>query len=370
MVSQVSCNKIPYVDTNQRTFLIQVFLCFLAIVALALFLHLPKRQSETPIRKQLPRIDFVGAILLVLTVTGLLYGLNRGSNVSWRSPLTIASLCATIPLSLAFLTIETRFAVESFTPGHIIFSKALFVCYIQNLFAYAAFTSFIFYLPLFFQVRLGMTPTQAGAGLIPAGIFVVIGTVLGGVIIKKTGKFYWLTVLAAAAATLGCIPLIVAPSLKHGSLISIFIGSVIGFLPQGMTITASLIAISRSQNSEWIERAKIGLVSNVSAADQAVATACAFLFRSLGAASGVSLVGVLIQHVLRTRLYASLEPREARQMIQGLAQSLDYIKDLPPSLQTTVRDCYGDGIQAGFAMCIAMLAIGTVSTFWWREKKL
>lgn len=111
-------------------------------------------------------------------------------------------------------------------------------------------------------------------------------------------------------------------------------------------------------------------VSNVSAADQAVATACAFLFRSLGAAVGVSLVGTLIQNVLRMKLRASLEPQEADRIAEGIAQSFDFIKGLPPSLRSAVRDCYGVGIQAGFAMCVALLACSALSVFWWREKKL
>lgn len=113
-----------------------------------------------------------------------------------------------------------------------------------------------------------------------------------------------------------------------------------------------------------------GEVSNVSAADQAVATACSFLFRSLGAAVGVSLVGTLIQNVLRMRLRASLENQEADRIISGIAQSLEFIKDLPPSLRAVVRDCYSAGIQAGFAMCVALLVMSTLSVFWWREKKL
>lgn len=224
-----------------------MILCLVATIALIALLNLPKRQSEVPVKKQLLRIDFVGAILLVLTVTGLLYGLNRGRDASWRSPLTISSLCATIPLPIAFVTIETRFAVERITPGHIIFNRALFACYAQNFLGYAAFTAFIFYLPLFFQVRLGMTPPQAGACLIPAAISVVVGTVLGGVLLKRTGKFYWLAVLSSMTATVGTIPIVVAPSLTRGSLTTSFIGSVVGFVPQGMTITASLIAISGFQ---------------------------------------------------------------------------------------------------------------------------
>ena len=111
-------------------------------------------------------------------------------------------------------------------------------------------------------------------------------------------------------------------------------------------------------------------VSNVSAADQAVATACSFLFRSLGAAVGVSLVGNLIQNVLRIRLRAALELQEADQIIRGIAQSLEYIKELPPGTRAIVQDCYSGAIQAGFTMCVAFLGIGILSAFWWREKKL
>lgn len=116
--------------------------------------------------------------------------------------------------------------------------------------------------------------------------------------------------------------------------------------------------------------ADVSEVSNVSAADQAVATACSFLFRSLGAAVGVSLIGTLIQNVLRIRLRASLEPQEADRIIRGIAQSLEFIKELPPGPRAIVRDCYSAGIQAGFTSCVALLGIATLSVFWWREKKL
>lgn len=230
---------------HDRAFLIQVFLCLIAIVSVSLLLHLPKQQSEIPWRKQLPRIDFLGALLLILTIFGLLFGLDRGSNVSWHSPLTIGSLCAAVPLSIAFVAVETRLAVEPFTPGHIIFDKALVACYAQNFFGYAASTALIFYVPLFFQVVLEMTPAQAGASLIPAAVSGVVGTLVGGIILKRTGKFYWLAVIATTAATIGSIPFVVSPLLEFGSLATMYVGSVISFVPQGVTVTASLIAISK-----------------------------------------------------------------------------------------------------------------------------
>lgn len=111
-------------------------------------------------------------------------------------------------------------------------------------------------------------------------------------------------------------------------------------------------------------------VSNVSAADQAVATACSFLFRSLGAAIGVSLIGLVIDQVLGLQLRAALGPEVAADVQNKIKDGLDFLKDLPPDLRTTIRDCYGSGIQSGFVMCSALLAISALCVIWWREKKI
>ena len=234
----------PSMLIGSRAFLIQVFICVLAILAVSFFLHPPPRKTDTPWKEQIKRIDFLGALLLILIVFVILFGLDQGSNLSWHSPVAIVPLCATVPLVLAFLWVETRFASEPFTPGHVIFDKALCACYVQNFFGYAGFTAFIFYIPFFFEAALEMTPAQAGVGLIPAAISAVVGTLLGGLILKRIGKFYWLALIASGVGTVAAVPIAVAPSLKHGSAIAIYVASVVTFVPLGMTITASLIAIS------------------------------------------------------------------------------------------------------------------------------
>ena len=230
--------------TGRRAFLGQAPLCLIAILAVAFLLHLPKRQDDLAWTKQLRRIDFLGAVLLVLTVFALLFGLDRGINISWRSPYALGFTCASIPLLVSFLLVETKVAAEPFTPGHIIFDKALFACYAVNFLGYAAFTAYGFYLPMFLQVVLQMTPAQSGASMIPLAISAVVGTVLGGIIIKRTGRFYWLGVCAAIIATLGSLPIAWAAGMGVGSLPGIYTGSVISFIPQGMVVTVSLIAIS------------------------------------------------------------------------------------------------------------------------------
>ncbi|KAI4100956.1 MAG: hypothetical protein L6R37_005162 [Teloschistes peruensis] len=335
-------------------FHLQVFLCLVALLCIAFFLHVPQRKSEYGLREQLKRIDFLGAILLILIVFGILFGLDRGTSLSWRSPVALVPLCLTVPLTLVFLYTETRFAVEPFTPGHIIFDRALFACYIQNFFGYAGFTALIFYLPLFFQVAQGFSPAQAGASLIPAAVAGVLGTLFGGLLIKRIGKFYWLALIASSVGALAAVPIAVAPSLPRGENIVVYVASVATFVPQGMTITASLIAI----------------ISNVETKDQAVATACSFLFRALGCAVGVSIVGLVNQQVLAMRLRASLDQHTANEIIEQVATGLDFIKHLEPGLQALVRKCYSEGIQSGFILCVILLAVGAVSVVWWKERKM
>ena len=235
----------PLLYVDCRAFLAQVPLCLVAILAVAFSLHLPKRPDDAVWTKQLRRIDFLGALLLVLTVFALLFGLDRGVNISWSNPLAIGFTCATLPLLAAFLIVETKVALEPFTPGHIIFNGALFACYACNFFGYAAFTAFGFYLPSFLQIVLQMTPAEAGASMIPLAISGVSGTLLGGVIIKRTGRFYWLGICAAVCSTVGSLPIAWSAGLGTKSLPGIYVGSVISFIPQGMVVTASLIAISR-----------------------------------------------------------------------------------------------------------------------------
>lgn len=78
-------------------------------------------------------------------------GLDRGSNYSWKAPITIASLCVSFPLFVLFVLVELKVAAEPFAPGRIVFEKSLFACYLCNFFSFAGWLAVLFYLPLFFQ---------------------------------------------------------------------------------------------------------------------------------------------------------------------------------------------------------------------------
>lgn len=115
-------------------FLAQGPLCIVAFLATFFALHLPKK-DDSHWKEKLRRIDFLGAAILISAVFLLLLALDRGSNVSWNSSLTIIAISVSLPLFVVFILVEMKFAREPFAPGHIIFSRSMAACYFCNFFS-------------------------------------------------------------------------------------------------------------------------------------------------------------------------------------------------------------------------------------------
>src|SRR5882724_6584039 len=130
----------------------------IAFFAVLLTLHCPPHAtSDLPISSKLRRIDFLGAFTLILAVFGLLFGLDRGGNTRWSSPLVYGPLLASLILSLAFAVIETTpaLAAEPFAPKHIIANPSLLGSYLTNFFVFAAAMCTLFHSTLYAQAVYG-----------------------------------------------------------------------------------------------------------------------------------------------------------------------------------------------------------------------
>ena len=154
-ITSPSCK--PRTDVPSRAFLGQAPLCALAFAVVSFTLKLPKTDSSDW-RTKLKRVDFLGAFVMICAVFTLLLGLDRGSNYSWKAPITIASLCVSFPLFIAFILVELKVSAEPLAPGRVVFEKSLFACYLCNFFSFGGWLAGIFYLPLYFQARGNPSP--------------------------------------------------------------------------------------------------------------------------------------------------------------------------------------------------------------------
>jgi hypothetical protein len=112
-------------------------------------------------------------------------------------------------------------------------------------------------------------------------------------------------------------------------------------------------------------------VSNAAPEDQAVTTACSYLFRSLGSVVGVALSSTIIQQSLRSNLKEALgSGKEADKVVQKVRRSLDAIKKLDPKIAELVRDCYEHAVINGFALMVGIVSLAVVSSIFVREKRL
>jgi hypothetical protein len=112
-------------------------------------------------------------------------------------------------------------------------------------------------------------------------------------------------------------------------------------------------------------------VSNATYEDQAVVTACSYLFRSLGSVIGLSLSSTVVQQVLRNRLKSGLrDSKNIDQIVEGVRESLDFIKTLDPATARIVRDSYGWSTNKGFAFLVCVVFFALLSSCFIRESKL
>ncbi|KAI4217563.1 MAG: hypothetical protein LQ351_000159 [Letrouitia transgressa] len=327
-------------------FLAQGPLCAIAFVSVAISLKLPARDNPGW-KPKLKRVDFLGAFIFVCAVFTLLLGLDRGSNVGWKIPITIASLCISFPLFILFGIVEQRVAAEPFAPARIIWNRALVACYLCNFFCFAGWLSLLFYLPLFFQAVDGFNATQAGVRLLPGIAAGVLGSLFAGLVMQRTGKFYWLSVAAYTGVVVGMFPTLLCSNLVVNSTYGISVGLIISGFGNGIGVTSSLI----------------GLIANAAPQDQAVVTACSYLFRSMGSVIGLSLSATVTQQSLRVQLQDRLNSgNDAAEIVKRVRESLEYIKTLDSNTRFIVRDCYSNATGHGFLLMTGIIFCGMLSS--------
>ncbi|KAJ3893606.1 member of the major facilitator superfamily [Lentinula edodes] len=325
-------------------FLIQFPAVILAVISVSLALNLPAIE-KTDFGAKIKRVDFAGAASLVACIFFLLFGLDNGGNVSWTDRATVGSLLASTVLFVLFGAIEMEWAKEPFAPKRIVLNRSLIASYLVNFFSIASNLSMLFHVSLYLQAVQGLSPSRVGFWLVPGIIGGVTGSLGSGLIMKATGKYYWLTVLEYILLVGGSITIVLSAGVAIHSAIIISIGG---------GITTSLIS----------------LISNAGHKDQAIATAVSYLFRSLGSVVGLSVGSTILQDVLRSILQQRLTGQDINEIVRRVRESLDYLNELDQSTRTIVLGAYEDAIQKTMWFSFSMGVCAFVASLFINEVPL
>ncbi|KAL0563937.1 hypothetical protein V5O48_018118 [Marasmius crinis-equi] len=213
-------------------FLMQCPAILLAILSVSLALKLPAHETSA-LKAKIKRIDFSGALSLILFIFFLLYSLERGGNVSWSDLYTITALALSSVSFILFAATEMFWAKEPFAPKRIIVNPSLIASYLVNLFGVASQMAMIFHVSLYLQAVQGFSAAQVGFVLVPGIIGGVTGSISGGLIIQATGKYYLVTVAGYVLQVIGTLTIALSSGVVGASVLGISIGLITAGLGNG-----------------------------------------------------------------------------------------------------------------------------------------
>ena len=308
-----------------------------------------KKTGESPWK----RIDFLGAVTLILTLILLLLGLNSGGNVvPWTHPLVLTTLPLSGLFLAAFIYVESCYAVEPVIPVRLLLDRTVLSACFTNWFTTMANFGLIFYAPIYFQV-LGLSATQAGIRLIPQSVGVAIGSVGSGIVMRWLGKYKGLNIVIQAIFVIAL------------TAISTFDLDTPGWVPW---ICLFFTGIGYSG---MLTVTLLALIAAVDHKHQAVITSASYAFRSTGSTIGITIASSVFQNILKSNLWKRLGEREnAAEIIRKVRDSLDEIKTLPPTWKEDVMKVYMEALRGVFLTILGLAVIGALVSLLLREHKL
>jgi EmrB/QacA subfamily drug resistance transporter len=300
--------------------------------------------SQVPgkLRRVHHTIDYLGTAMLSLAVTSLILLTSLGGTTyPWKStPIYLLGVAGAVLIGV-FVLVERR-AAEPILPLHLFrlrtFSMTSVVGFIVGFAMFGAIT----YLPAFFQVVRGISPTISGLYLLPlmAGLLVV--SIGSGQLISRTGRYRFFPIAGSAVMTLGLFLLHlmgVGSSTFADAVYMLILGMGIGGVMQVLVIIV--------QNG--VPHSELG-----------VATSGATFFRSIGGSFGTAIFGAIFSNVLVSDLASHLHGVALPPGFSSADATPALLSRLPAVVHAGFVAGYAETIQTVFlvAVPIAALAFG------------
>jgi MFS family permease len=253
-----------------------------------------------------------------------------GTTYRWGSVTIIALGAAGGVLVAVFVFVERR-AAEPVLPLHLFSIRAFWVTSAVGFIVGFAMFGAIVYLPVFFQIVHGDSPTISGLRLLPLLAGLVVFSTASGLIISKTGRYRVFPIAGTALMTIGLLLLSrigAGTSSPVTALYMFVLGVGLGCVMQVLVLIV--------QNA--VPYSELG-----------VATSGATFFRSIGGSFGTAIFGAIFSNVLVGNLAGHLH---GARLPSGFSTS-----SVTPALLHTLSPAVQHGLAAGYAESIQTVFI-------------
>ena len=289
-----------------------LFIALAGVPVLALTWRIYPAPNSLPRQREL---DYPGMAALALAVVPLALSLSSiGVLYAWDAPQGIGLLAFGLAMAAVFLVIESR-AGSPIMPLGIYRLRAVSVAVIVTLLTAAVLHGFVLFLPLYFQVGLGASATQAGTLLIPMLLGIVLGAILAGQLLSRAGGHYRMQTLVSTA--LMATGMYLFSTLSGG-----------GGFPESRPVLFSQIylVITVLGFGGVVSTLSVAVQNAVPFRNVGVATAALQFCRSLGGMMGLAVTGVVMVQSFRSQVEATVPGDVKTGLPEGL---LDSVKEDP-----------------------------------------
>ena len=330
-------------------FFVNLPVAAVALVAIGTFMHIPHLHRPHVIDAW-GIVTLSGALICLLLATEL-----GGNQFAWSSLQVVGLYSVALVLAVAFVAIESR-VPEPVLPLRLWNSSIFTFSNLANMGVAMAMFGAIYFIPVFVQGVLGDSASNSGSILVPMLLAMVVSSIGNGFLISRTGRYKIPTLAGLLALGVGFYQLTMLNVHSTNTEVvrdMLVIGVGLGVAMQTFTLIV--------QNS-------------VSRSDLGVATAATQLFRSLGAAIGIAVMGTLLTQGLQAGIARHLPPALAAQLKAsghqaGAGSVLDpsQIANLPPAIVEAIRAGIADALHTVFVAGVPFVVLAFIAALFIRE---
>ena len=288
-------DEILFLDGWRWVFLMNLPIGAVSMFMVLTFLHIPHNPRPQ-------KIDWWGAVTIVMAVVPILLVAEQGREWGWSSPLAIAMYVTGVTGIIAFIFIERRMGDAALLPLRIFkeptFARTQLMGFIIGIGMFGGMIT----LPLILQVVYGASPTEAGLLMLPMVAGLMTASITSGRIMSKTGKYRIFFNVGTGLLLIGYTYMLLVLDATIPIWV-VSIGMVIIGLGLGQLLQTTTVA---SQNS-------------VHGRDIGVATSSITFFRQMGGTFGVAVfMSILFSQVTQKVVAAFDNPATQA----GIAEAL------------------------------------------------
>jgi EmrB/QacA subfamily drug resistance transporter len=285
------------------------------VACLALYHFFPHRKPPGVVAK----IDYLGAVMLVLFLLPFLVGLNNASAYGMQSLSAFGPLLFSALMAVIFARVE-KHAAEPIIPPLLLRIRDIQLALFVFLSVSIGMFSVTLFVPLFMQVVMDLSPTLAGSLFTPLTLAMAAAATTSGQLMSRLGRYKPLAIVGLAIATTSVFAL---SRFDAHVTNTVMVVTLIG-IGIGLGMTFPIFTIS-AQNA-----APPGMIG--------AATALVQFCRSVGGTIGAAAMGSLMQ----AKYLENLRTQTLPPMSQALALELNNPTRLMQSRQVLLANPAGN----------------------------